>query len=102
MANWFMTGASAGIGREVLTRLLKAGHRVAAPVRTPPKLADLAVRYPGLLWTTELDVLDTAQLRQVVDRAFAEIGEIGVVFSNAGRGAFGAAEEMTDEQIDEQ
>jgi NAD(P)-dependent dehydrogenase (short-subunit alcohol dehydrogenase family) len=50
----------------------------------------------------ELDVLDTARLREAVDRAFAELGHIDVVFSNAGAGAFGAAEELTDEAIDAQ
>ncbi|MGW6936214.1 SDR family oxidoreductase [Lentzea sp. NPDC054927] len=102
MATWLMTGASAGIGREVLTQLLQAGHRVAAPVRTPAKLADLAAAHPCHLWTTELDLLDTAQIRKVVDEVFGEFGKIDVVFSNAGRGAFGAAEEMTEAQIDEQ
>ncbi|MEU4143011.1 SDR family oxidoreductase [Streptomyces parvulus] len=99
---WFVTGASAGIGRAVTERLLSQGHRVAAPVRSPERLGDLADAYPDLLWTTKLDLIDTVRLRDVVDEAFAVFGRIGVVFSNAGRGAFGAAEELTDETIDEQ
>ncbi len=42
---------------------------------------------------------DTPKVQQVVNRAFADLGRIGVVVSNAGYGLFGAAEEMTDEQI---
>jgi NAD(P)-dependent dehydrogenase (short-subunit alcohol dehydrogenase family) len=99
---WFVTGASAGIGRAVTEQLLTRGHRVAAPVRQPERLADLADAHPDLLWTTELDVLDTARLRKVVDEAFATFGRIDVIFSNAGRGAFGAAEELSDEAVDEQ
>ena len=45
---------------------------------------------------------DTAELRSVVEAAFAELGRIDVVVSNAGYGLVGAAEELTDEQIDRQ
>jgi NAD(P)-dependent dehydrogenase (short-subunit alcohol dehydrogenase family) len=100
--SWFVTGASAGIGRAVTEQLLARGHRVAAPVRQPERLADLAQAHPDLLWTTELDVLDTPRLRKVVDEAFGTLGRIDVILSNAGRAAFGAAEELSDEAIDEQ
>ena len=36
----------------------------------------------------------------VVDRCFAELGRIDVIVSNAGYGLFGAAEELTDAQVD--
>jgi NAD(P)-dependent dehydrogenase (short-subunit alcohol dehydrogenase family) len=99
---WFVTGASSGIGRAVTEQLLERGHRVAATARTPDRLADLAERYGARLWTAALDVTDTVSLRAVVERAFAELGRIDVIFSNAGRGAFGAAEELTDEAINAQ
>jgi NAD(P)-dependent dehydrogenase (short-subunit alcohol dehydrogenase family) len=102
MATWFVTGASAGIGRAVTEQLLAAGHRVAATARHPERLADLAEAHPGRVWTAALDVTDTAALRRVVEQAFAELGTIEVVFSNAGLGAFGAAEELTDAAIAEQ
>jgi NAD(P)-dependent dehydrogenase (short-subunit alcohol dehydrogenase family) len=99
---WFVTGASSGIGRAVTEQLLERGHRVAATARTPERLADLAERYGDRLWTAALDVTDTDSLREVVERAFAELGRIDVIFSNAGRGAFGAAEELSDEAISSQ
>jgi NAD(P)-dependent dehydrogenase (short-subunit alcohol dehydrogenase family) len=34
-----------------------------------------------------------------VDRAFADLGKIDVIVSNAGYGLFGAAEEVSDEQV---
>ena len=43
---------------------------------------------------------DAAQIRGVVDRSFAELGRIDVVVSNAGHGLFGAAEELSDEQVE--
>jgi len=42
---------------------------------------------------------DSAAVRRVVDRAFAELGQIDVVVNNAGYGLFGAAEEVSDDQI---
>ncbi|MCO8269234.1 SDR family oxidoreductase [Actinoplanes sp. TRM 88003] len=101
MATWFITGASAGIGRAVAEQLLKAGHRVAATARDENRLEVLR-RQGGELWTTTLDVTDTRAVRDVVGRAFADLGRIDVIFSNAGRGAVGAAEELSDEAIAEQ
>jgi NAD(P)-dependent dehydrogenase (short-subunit alcohol dehydrogenase family) len=49
-----------------------------------------------------LDVADTGMIRTVVGQAFAELGTVDVVVSNAGYGLFGAAEELTDNQIDRQ
>ena len=99
---WLITGASSGFGRAMTEQLLDRGDRVAAAARTPERLADLAQKYGDRLWTATLDVTDTAALRAVVERAFAELGRIDVIVSNAGRGLFGAAEEITDEDIDEQ
>jgi len=47
-------------------------------------------------------VTDTEEIRQVVNKAFADLGKIDVVVNNAGYGLFGAAEELTDEQITHQ
>lgn len=46
-----------------------------------------------------LEVTDTARIREVVEEAFARLGRIDVIVSNAGYGLFGAAEELSDEQI---
>jgi NAD(P)-dependent dehydrogenase (short-subunit alcohol dehydrogenase family) len=99
---WFITGSNSGIGRHVTEHLLRDGHRVAATARKPEQLDDLAERYGDRLWTAALDVTDAHAIRTVVDRAFAELGRIDVVFSNAGYGLIGAAEEFTDAEIDRQ
>jgi NAD(P)-dependent dehydrogenase (short-subunit alcohol dehydrogenase family) len=99
---WFVTGASSGIGRAVTEQLLERGDRVAATARSPHRLDDLADAYGRQLWTAALDVTDTAALRALVPRVFAELGRVDVVLSNAGRGAFGAAEELRDDTVDEQ
>lgn len=102
MRTWFITGTSSGFGRQLTEQLLARGDRVAATARRLESLDDLAARYGDQLWRARLDVTDTAALRAVTDRAFAELGRIDVVVSNAGYGLFGAPEELSDEQIDRQ
>jgi len=102
MSTWLITGASSGIGRAVATKLLANGDRVAAFARDPRALEELATAYPSLLWTARVDVTDTHELRLATVRAFAELGHIDVLFSNAGSGAFGAAEELDDAVIEQQ
>jgi NAD(P)-dependent dehydrogenase (short-subunit alcohol dehydrogenase family) len=96
---WFITGVSSGFGRQLTERLLARGGRVVGTVRDSGKAADLVERYPDAFRVEVLDVTDTAAMRKVVERSFAELGRIDVIVSNAGYGLFGAAEELTDEQI---
>jgi NAD(P)-dependent dehydrogenase (short-subunit alcohol dehydrogenase family) len=102
MKTWFITGTSSGFGRQLTALLLERGDRVAATARRPESLDDLKATYRERLWTAALDVTSTVQIRKVTDQAFADLGRVDVVVSNAGYGLFGAAEELTDEQIDRQ
>jgi NAD(P)-dependent dehydrogenase (short-subunit alcohol dehydrogenase family) len=97
---WLITGSSSGIGLALVEHLLERGDRVAATLRKPEVLKDLQARYGERLWTAALDVNDTAAIRRVIERAFSELGRIDVVVSNAGYALFGAAEEVSDEQIE--
>ncbi|WP_413795288.1 MULTISPECIES: SDR family oxidoreductase [unclassified Pseudomonas] len=99
---WLITGSSSGIGLAVVEQLLERGDRVAATLREPQALGHLKERYGERLWTAALDVNDTSAIRNVVNRAFTELGRIDVVVSSAGYALFGAAEECNDEQIDQQ
>jgi NAD(P)-dependent dehydrogenase (short-subunit alcohol dehydrogenase family) len=98
---WFVTGASRGMGRELVEQLLARGDTVAATARRPDQLDDLAARHGDRLWRRALDVTDTAAVHAVVDAAFAELGRVDVVVSNAGYGVFGVAEDLTDEQVEQ-
>ena len=96
---WFITGINSGFGRHMTEQLLASGERVAGTVRKAGSVDDLVKKYGDQLWVGHLDVTDTGQVRAVVDRAFADLGRIDVVVNNAGFGLFGAAEEVTDQQI---
>ena len=97
--NWLITGASSGFGRELATQLLDRGNTVVGTVRRPDSVADLLQKYPGTFHRELLDVTDSRAVRDVVDRSFESLGRINVVVSNAGYGLFGAAEELSDEQV---
>jgi NAD(P)-dependent dehydrogenase (short-subunit alcohol dehydrogenase family) len=96
---WFITGTSSGFGRHLTRLVLARGDRVAATARKPEALADLSARYGEQLWTAALDVTDSPGIRRVVADAFAHFGRIDVIASCAGYGLFGAAEEVSDEQL---
>ncbi|MBH3410679.1 MULTISPECIES: SDR family oxidoreductase [Pseudomonas] len=97
---WLITGISSGFGRELSEQLLARGDRVLGTVRDTAKVVDLITRYPETLSVEQLDVTDVPAVRRVVEGAFARFGRIDVLISNAGYGLFGAAEELSDEQIE--
>jgi len=97
---WFITGVSSGFGRELTEQILKRGDRVVGTVRDTGKIAELREQYPETFRAEILDVTDTAAIREVVERSFAQLGRIDVIISNAGYGLFGAAEEFTDAQVE--
>jgi NAD(P)-dependent dehydrogenase (short-subunit alcohol dehydrogenase family) len=97
---WFITGVSSGFGRQITEQLLNRGDRVIGTVRDTGKVADLLAHYPEAFFAEVLDVTDTAAIRDAVDRSFTRLGRIDGFISNAGYGLFGAAEELTDKQVE--
>ena len=97
--SWFITGVNSGFGRNMTEQLLARGDRVAGTVRKMDAMNDLKAKHGDKLWLARLDVTDTPEIRVVVNKAFADLGNIDVVVNNAGYGLFGAAEELTDDQI---
>jgi NAD(P)-dependent dehydrogenase (short-subunit alcohol dehydrogenase family) len=97
---WFITGVSSGFGRQLTEQLLERGDRVIGTVRDTGKVADLLERYHETYRAELLDVTDTAVIHEVLERSFSELGRIDVIISNAGYGLFGAAEELSDEQVE--
>src|SRR5260370_5448862 len=96
---WFITGVSSGFGRLMAEGLLEGGERVAGTVRKMDSMNDLKTKYGDRLWLAHLDMTDPSGIRNVVEKAFAEFRRIDLIVSNAGYGLFGAAEEISDEQV---
>ena len=96
---WLITGISSGFGYEITKQLLEKGDTVVGTVRKTDKIKSLMEEYPKNLDVKILDVTDVPALQKTVRDAFAEHEKIDVVISNAGYGLFGAAEELSDDQI---
>lgn len=99
---WFITGASSGLGYQMTEQVLARGDRVIGAVRRPDALVDLQRQYGNRLAVATLDLIDASSIRAAVDHAFQSVSRIDVIASNAGYGLVGAAEEVTDDQIDRQ
>lgn len=99
---WFVTGATSGLGLEMTRQLLAKGQNVVATARRPDALLDLQQQYGESLDVVVLDLVDTAGIQATIADAFGRHERIDVVVSNAGYGLFGAAEELTNAQIDQQ
>ena len=77
----WVTGASSGIGRAIVERLVARGMRVAASARRVDRLATLegAHAFP-------LDVRDENAIGECAQRIVSELGGIDVLVNNAGLG----------------
>jgi NAD(P)-dependent dehydrogenase (short-subunit alcohol dehydrogenase family) len=96
---WLITGISSGFGRKMTEQLLKRGDRVAGTARNMDAVNDLKAEYGDQLWLASLDLTEPDRITASVNKAFADLSRIDVVVNNAGYGLFGAAEELSDEQI---
>ncbi len=98
---WFVTGASSGLGRALVERVLADGDTVIAGVRNSVALSGLQSAYPHRLEVEVLDVRDRAAINATVGRVLQR-GSVDIVVNNAGYGVIGAAEELTQGQVDDQ
>jgi short-subunit dehydrogenase len=99
MKTWLITGVSSGFGREITKQLLESGNKVIGTVRDKSKVADLLEQYPDTFFCEILDVTDVKAIQELVDLSYIKNEKIDVVVSNAGYGLFGAAEELSDDEI---
>jgi len=97
---WLITGISSGFGYELTRQLLEKGDKVIGTVRKVQKVEDFIKKYPDTFTVKKLDVTDVPAIHTLVDNAYAKLGRIDVVVNNAGFGLFGAAEELSDAEVD--
>jgi NAD(P)-dependent dehydrogenase (short-subunit alcohol dehydrogenase family) len=97
---FLVSGASRGLGREIVRAALAAGHRVVAGVRDLSSLDDLAAADGGdRLVVVPLDVTDPAAARAAVATAVDRFGRLDVLVNNAGYATLASIEDMTDEDF---
>ncbi|MDD5728019.1 MAG: oxidoreductase [Victivallales bacterium] len=86
-----VTGASSGIGRSTVIKLLNEGHIVyggARRVKLMETLNELGA------FTMEMDVTKDSSVVSGIDRIIKEHSRIDVLINNAGYGSYGAIEDV--------
>ncbi|GAA0317642.1 SDR family NAD(P)-dependent oxidoreductase [Kineococcus aurantiacus] len=90
---FLVTGASRGLGREIVTAAAAAGHRVLATARRPEALDDLVAASGGRVRAAALDVTDPDAAQRAVDTAVEAFGRLDVLVNNAGYADLGTVED---------
>ncbi|MET3961689.1 NAD(P)-dependent dehydrogenase (short-subunit alcohol dehydrogenase family) [Marmoricola sp. OAE513] len=99
MSRWLITGCSTGIGREIATVALEAGHQVVVTARKVEAVQDLVDSYGEQAVAVALDVTDRGQIANAVAATISAFGGIDVLVNNAGYGYLSAVEEGEDAEI---
>ncbi len=86
-----VTGASAGIGKAIVRRLLKDGWTVYGAARRTDRMADIQAEGAHLL---ALDVTDDASMSAGVAALLQAQGRIDALVNNAGYGSYGTVEDV--------
>jgi short-subunit dehydrogenase len=97
MKKVFLTGASSGIGLAIAKSLSARGDEVWGTSRDAGRVPQLSH-----LHSIPLDLSDSNSIAQSFQSALSEAGHFDVVINNAGSGHFGAAEHLSDSEIESQ
>jgi NAD(P)-dependent dehydrogenase (short-subunit alcohol dehydrogenase family) len=95
---WFITGAGRGIGSDLVTAALAAGHFVVATARDAAAVTEEVGEHERLL-PLALDVTDLAAVDEAVHQALDRFGRIDVLINNAGRFYTGFFETLSPQQV---
>jgi NAD(P)-dependent dehydrogenase (short-subunit alcohol dehydrogenase family) len=93
---WLVTGASRGLGTDIVRAALAAGHAVVATARNPSTITETFGDREDLL-PVALDVTDPKAAAAAVQAAVKTFGHLDVVVNNAGNFQAGFFEEMPPE-----
>lgn len=97
---WFVTGASKGIGFELVSQLLEQNYRVAATTRDTDKLRQQLgadAESVGFL-PMAVNLTSEASVGEAVRATIEQFGRIDIVVNHAGFRQVGTLEEVTDEE----
>ena len=84
--NWFITGASSGLGASLAKAALSVGHRVAGTARSSSRLRDVAASHPGTFLPLSMDLARPNEIEAAIAQAEAWHGGIDVLVNNAAIG----------------
>jgi len=95
---WLITGAARGMGIDIATAALEAGHWVVATARSAQKVTEALGEHENLL-PLALDITDEASARAAAEAATNRFGRIDVLVNNAGMFYAGFFETLSAAQV---
>lgn len=99
---WLITGASSGFGKALAEAVIGNGDSAVITARRLDRLQAIAQGHEERVLPLAVDVTDAAARDKAVADALARFGRIDVLANVAGRGAAGACEEFSLDQLREQ
>jgi NAD(P)-dependent dehydrogenase (short-subunit alcohol dehydrogenase family) len=93
-----ITGAASGIGSGLARKALSLGMRVVLADLKAEQLEAFAATLSGEIVTVPTDVADPAAVEALAEKAYAEFGQVDLLFNNAGIMATGFSWEIEPER----
>lgn len=99
-----VTGCSSGLGVQMAKALANQGANIVAVARRKNLIEEVAAEISSTFGVETMaipcDITDTDAVNAMVDAVLQKFGRIDVLINNAGTGAVGPAEDISDEQFD--
>lgn len=95
---WYVTGASKGLGLELVKKLLSEGYKVAATSRNKAALISQLGEETGTFLPLQADLLNEGSVKDSIEKTVRHFGSVHVIVNNAGYGQIGALEELSDKE----
>ncbi len=98
-----VTGASGGLGVQMAKALANQGANIVVMARRQEQIdavaAEIAEEFGVQTLAIRCDITDTENVEAAVDEVMEKCGRIDILINNAGTGAVGPAEDITDDQF---
>lgn len=96
---WLITGASRGLGLEIVRAALDAGDSVVATARNADDISSALGQASDRLMALPLDITDAEAAAGTVTRAVERFGAIDILVNNAGQAQLGWFETISDAYV---
>ena len=92
-----ITGASGGIGNELVKKFVSLGGNVLGTGTKTEKLDALKKKYPNIK-VKKFDVIDHSRIEEFIDNVALELGGLDILINNAGKNMDNLSLRMKDEE----
>lgn len=96
---WFVTGASQGLGLELVKQLLAKEYNVIAVTRNSGKLKKALHIDSSKLLALDMDITNEESVAKAINEGINHFGKIDFLVNNAGYGLLGGIEEASASEV---